>query len=440
MSFEARREMEHERIATRQGPTRYKTALIAAVLLALMIVLLGSMDSVAAPAVELSWDPPDHVSTNAANGAFRPVLRQAPGGTLVVAYNHEKANGTRNPYYSRSTDDGVTWSTPAPIRSASQHLRQVTLALDNNGAAHAVWRSGSGLAHAREDQWPNGENTIVSTADVLFDPYLVIGDDNVLHVVWAQAHGTQALHDIFHAYSTNGGSTWSTPTNLIVDNDRHSSAPAVAVDAQNNLHVVWEERILDLSLPNITRYEVHYLKGTKAGSSYNWPANATVLSGNIPTARRPAIVADDNDLHVSFARQTTNEEQYPYYRRFIAGSGWTAARDASSGNPVSVNTNSPFFLISSVANCNNGVYLYYHGSDRTNANEQIFGVSDYDSWGAVDTVTSDSVRHINPVVICRGGSLYMVVERVELATLNHQVYFTASRNINGVFLPIINRP
>lgn len=440
MSFDVWRDVEHESMAIRKRSTPRIFVLIVGALLVITTGLMSSIDSVAAPAVELKWDPLQHISTAAPNGAFRPILRQAPNGTLMVAYNRDTATTTRNPYFSRSVDDGVTWSTPAPIRNVDQRLRQVTLAFDNNNTAHAVWRSNSGLAHAAQSQWPNGENTIVSTGDILFDPYLAIGSDNVLHVVWAQAHGTQGLHDIFHAYSTNGGSSWSTPTNLVVDNDRHSSAPAVAVDAQNNAHVLWEERVLDLGQPGNYRYEIHYKKGTKSGSSYNWQGTATVLSGNIPTARRPAIVADGNDLHVSFARQVSDEEQYPYYRHFVPGSGWTAPRDASNGNPLSVNTNSPFFLISSIANCNNGVYLYYHGSEQTNANEQIFGVSDYDNWGAVDTVTSDTVRHVNPVVICRGGSLYMVVERVELATLNHQVYFTASRNINGVFLPIINRP
>ena len=413
-------------------------------LLAAMTLLLQSKDGVAAdlaPAVNLTWDTPKHLSTNSPNGAFRPVLRVAPNGDLVVAYNHKTLSNVQNPYFTRSTNAGETWTTPAPIRTSNADLRQVTLAIDNNSTAHAVWRSSSGLRHASDAQWPSAENTISSTPDVLLDPYLVIGGDNVLHVVWAQSQGAQGqVHDIYYAYSTNGGATWSTPLALIVSDTRHSSAPVAVVDAANNVHVFWEERILDLSQPGLFRYEIHYKKGTKNGSNYSWPSSSTVLSGNLTSARRPAAVASHNDVHLSFARQLTNEEQYPFYKRFTAGSGWSAALDASNGHPVSVNTNAPFFLISSVANCNNGIYLYYHGSEVTNAKEQIYGVSQYDNWGAIDVVTTDDIRNINPSLVCRGGSLYLSIERVELASVNHQVYFTASRNVNQVHLPMIARP
>ncbi|HZD11123.1 MAG TPA: sialidase family protein [Candidatus Binatia bacterium] len=410
------------------------------VVLVAATLFLNTFRGNAAPAVNLIWDTPKLLSTNATNGAFRPVLRQAANGTLMVAYNQRKSNNTQNPSFTRSTDDGETWTTPAPIRSSGSDLRQVTLAFDGSGTAHAVWRSSAGLAHAAQPQWPNGEHTIVSTSDVLFDPYLAIGSDNVLHVVWAQEYGDQGLHDIFHAYSSDGGVTWSAPRNLVSDNDRHSSAPVAVLDAANNVHVFWEERIFDPSQSGFFRYEIHYKKGTKSGSNYTWPSTATIVSGNLTSARRPAAVASGNIIHLSFARQVANEEQYPYYRRFVPGSGWSTVLDASSGHPVSVNTNSPFFLISSVAACNNGVYIYYHGSEETNAKEQIFGASDYDSWATQDVVTNDDVRHVNPNLICRGGSLYLTIERVEVATINHQIYFTASRNINQVNLPVIMRP
>ncbi len=417
-------------------------SLLLSLLAAAAFVVL-SRDGKAAPApgVNLAWDTPKHLSTNSPNGAFRPVLRMAANGALMVAYNHKTSTNTQNPYYTRSTDDGQSWTMPAPIRTSSADLRQVTLAFDNNSTAHAVWRSSAGLAHASEPQWPSSEHTIVATSDVIIDPYLVIGGDNVLHVVWAQAQGAQGeVHDIYYANSTNGGLTWSAPLALVFNNQRHSSAPVAVVDAANNVHVFWEERILDLSQPDLFRYEVHYKKGTRNGPNYTWPGSATVLSGTIATARRPAAVASGNELHVSFARQVSNEEQYPYYKRFAPGTGWSAALDASNGHPVSVNTNAPFFLISSVANCANGVFLYYHGSDVTNAKEQIYGVSQYDNWGGIDVVTTDDIRNVNPSLVCRAGSLYLSIERVELANTNHQIYFTAGRGVYQVHLPLIVRP
>src|SRR5690606_13106432 len=105
----------------------------------------------------------------------------------------------------------------------------------------------------------------------------------------------------------------------------------------------------------------------------------------------------------------------PYYRHYTPANGWQAAVDASNGRPVSVNTNAPFYLISSVATCNNGAYVYYHGSEDRNAKEQIFGDSSYDNWAVGDIVTTDENRHVNPSLVCRGGSLFLATERVELA-------------------------
>lgn len=420
---------------------RLSLALTTGLLLALAILLTQHTQSSAAPVVDLPWETPRLLSTNSPNGAFRPVLRQAPDGTLIVVYEHKLANNLRNPYFTRSTNGGATWSTPAPVRTANDDLRQVTLAFDGSNRAHAVWRNGSGLAHAVESQWPSTESTIISTSDIIFDPNLIIGSDGVLHVVWAQTQGTQGLRDTFHAYSTDNGDTWSTPTNLTSNNSQHSSVPVVVVDADNNVHVFWEERIVDLSQPGAFRFEVQYKKGTKSGSNYTWPATPTVVSGNVLPARRPAAVAHGNDLRLSFARQVASDQQYPFYRHYTHGAGWSAPLDASNGNPVSVNTNSPFFLVTSVATCGSDTFVYYHGSQETNAKEQIFGVSNYDNWNVVDAVTSDDVRNVNPTLICRGASLYLGMERVVPlgAEFRNQIFFTSSENVNAIFLPLVPR-
>lgn len=426
-------------VAAVKKPGRIYVTVLTGLLLALFSLHSQHMDGVAAPSVDLPWETPKRLSTNAAYGAFRPILRQAPNGTLMAAYEQKLANGVRNPYFTQSTDDGETWSTPAPIRSSGADMRQITLAFDNSSQAHAAWRTTSGLFHATESQWPSAETTVLSTSDLLFDPRLAIGGDDVLHLVWSQGAQGQP-HDIYHAYSTNNGATWSAAVALVTSESRHSSVPVIVVDAENNAHVFWEESILvDPGPPTQYRYEIQYRKGTKSGNAYSW-SSTSVVSGSISAARRPAATVNGNDVHLSFARQVASDEQYPYYRRFTPESGWSTPLDGSNGNPVSVNTNSPFYLISSVAACNLNVFVYYHGSEETNTNEQIFGVSNYDNWHGVDAVTTNNVRNVNPTLLCRGASLYLSMERVELATLNHQVYFSASHNINMVFLPFLARP
>lgn len=427
----------------RHDAARKFTLLLTLPGLLLGLLLWQGKSGAAAPA-DVQWSSPQHLSAGA-SAAFRPILGAASDGNKVmVAYNRRVAGGEdQNPYYSLSNDGGATWSAPAAIRSADQDLRQVALAFDSGNTAHAVWRTESGLAHAAETQWPSGNNPIPTTSDVILDPSLAIGGDDVLHVLWAQGGGNDP-HNIYHAYSTNGGADWSTPSALATATE-HSSVPVVAVDAANNVHVVWEERIFDISLEGFFRYQVHYRKGTKNGANYAW-SSADILSGSLIRARRPSLLAAGDDIHVSFAREVYDDDrlqarQYPYHTSFEPGSGWNTPADASGDNPVRVNTNIPFYLITALAACGNSVHLNYHGAEEadSNAKEQIWGTTmrSGNNWGAVTPATGGDTRNINPSVACGGGNVHLAFERVEQATVNHQIYYATEHNTNGAFLPVM---
>lgn len=408
------------------------------VTLAALVIVAQWVPAVAdeTPAPNYTWEGDRRLSTTSNLGAFEPALRTAGNGDLMIAYNHKINSSTRNPYYRRSTDGGATWSAPASIRNSSSNLRQVTLAFDSSNQAHAVWHSGAGLFHAAQNEWPAGSNAINTTAGDILDPVLAIGPDDVLHLVWAQG-AVGSLHNIYHAYSHNGGGAWSSPVALATAT-QHSSYPNVVTDSSGNVHVVWEERLYDVQL-NGFRYEIQYKKGTKTSSGYSWPGSPTVVSGSAQNSRRPVIAANGDALHLSYAIQESNEEQYPYYRQFTPGSGWSTPRDISNGTPVSVNTNSPFFLLSSIQICGNDVYLYYHGATELNTREQIWGATSANNWTTLDVVTDSGTRNINPVLVCLGGNLHLGFERVEQATVNHQIYYDQSNNMNAVYLPFLSR-
>lgn len=420
--------------------------LFAALIPAIMIVVLAALrsDVFSAPDLNLEWDQPRHVSTGTVNGRS-PVLVTAPNGTLLIAYDSQRPGGQYNPYFVRSTNGGASWTNPAPIRTAGATLDHVTVAYNSNSVAHAVWRSNSGLFHAQQSQWPSGStHTIVSTSDRISEPYLTIGPDNVLHVVWAQ-NATGLPHKIYHAYSTNGGTTWSSPTELS-DDTLHSRVPVIAVDQSNNIHVAWEEIVPDVGQPDFFRYEIHYKRGTKSGSSYNWQGSATVISAGIPRAQSPAILSEGNSIHVGFGRQVVDPSrpdfylQFPMYRKFTPGSGWSAPLDISRNKPLVVHTDSPFWLLTTMVNCEGSVYIYFHGSRETNAKERIWGATNGDNWGAMDIATSDQDRSVNPSLVCHGGGLHIAFELVGAGNDdNKQIYYTRSGNANQVFLSIITR-
>jgi hypothetical protein len=378
------------------------------------------------------WETPLHLSTTSTNGAFIPVLQAAPNGSLMVMYNHQLSSGVDNPYYRHLPAGSDNWSSPAPVRTSTDNLRQVTFAFDNNSTAHAVWRTAQAIQYAVQSQWPNQAETIVSTPDGVKDPDIAIDNNNLPHVVWVQDK------QIYHAYRTGG--MWII-TDLSTDehDERLSESPSVTVDADRNVHVVWDERF---AVPPPSRHEIHYKKGTWTGSGYNWDSNPTNLSAGIDLAHRPTIINEGNSLHVAFTRRDSNTKQFPYYTRFTPdspGSGWIAPVDTTGGYPVSVNTNLPFYLTNSVSICNNAVALHYEGALTTTGSESIWGTRNNNNqgWSGRTRITSDTERTFNPSAVCINGTVHLVYEVVVQIDSNHQIYYTKQKNL--LYLPIIRR-
>jgi hypothetical protein len=384
------------------------------------------------------WETPLHLSTTSTNGAFIPVLQAAPDGSLMVMYNHQVSSGVHNPYYRRLPAGSDNWSNPAPVRTSTDNLRQATFAFDNNSMGHAVWRTVEEeiqyAVQTVQSQWPNQAETIVNAATSVLDPDIVVDSNNLPHVVWAE--GLSSSRQIYHAYRTGG--SWEITS--LSTTQRQSGTSSVAVDADRNAHVVWEDRFVVSVIPEPTyRYEIHYKKGTWTGSGYTWDSNPTILSTGIDTARRPTIVNDGNMLHVAFTRRDSSTEQYAYYTRFTPGSGWSTPVDTTNGSPVGVNTNSPFFLTNSVSTCNNTVALHFHGTLSATGSESIWGTrsNNNQGWSGQARVTTDGVRAINPSTICVGGTVHLVYEVVVQINDNHQIYYTKQKNL--LYLPIIRR-
>jgi hypothetical protein len=321
------------------------------------------------------------------------------------------------------------------VRSSSQQLLQATFVYHNN-AAHALWRTDGGIFHALEDQWPSEENTIRSETDRVFQPDVASGKDDTVHVVWAEGEN---LQNIYHAYSTNNGATWTISPAVATLNDQ-SQTPAIAVDDSGNVHIVWEELLLVGNPPTI-RNEVHYRKGTKSGASYDW-GNVTILSSAFSNARRPAITTDADTVHVAFSSDVQvglNVAQIPYYQSYSDGV-WSAAVDVSNGTPVFVNTASPFFLVPALATCEGAVFYFYHGAETSNGKERILGVRrpNFDSqWNSVEIVTDGVTRAVNPSIACEGSRLHLAFEEILIDDSAHRIHYTYSRF--RVNLPMVTK-
>jgi hypothetical protein len=394
-----------------------------------------------APAAIQAWDEAILFSTtSAANGAYLPVIGAAANGTLLGTYNH-RIGTLNNPYYRLRPPGTLAFSNPAPLHVAANHSTQLTFAFDNNSTAHAVWRTDQNeVLYAHQIQWASNDYEIVTSAgsQQIRDPYIDVGGNGHIHVVWTQGENPQS---VYYSYSTNSGNSWSAPQMLSADDGRNAIVPKVVVDASNKVHVVWEARVFDIGLLDF-RWQIDYRTATWNGASYVWSAlPAAILSTGIQDVR-PALLAIGNELHLTYTEQVEPAEgsplQYVYYRHYIPGTGWLPPVDATGGPPVTVNTNSPFYLVTTITNCDEDIYVYFHGALSEGGQEQILGSNSTQNWAVRDFVTDGQTRDVNPSVTCDDGQLHILFERIFVANQNHQVYYITGAP-EGLFLPFISR-
>jgi hypothetical protein len=166
--------------------------------------------------------------------------------------------------YSRSVDDGMTWSPVVPIYTLADNTRNLNwsgeLAIDESGTWLALWTSEDGLASAGG----SGYHVVVATSNNdgadwteprPIDP-VARGDStpriasdghgNLLltwstRCDWGKTLGTDP--DVMASLSTERGATWRVPTalntNAVVDDWRDYNGD-LATDGQGNWVAVWE--------------------------------------------------------------------------------------------------------------------------------------------------------------------------------------------------------
>jgi hypothetical protein len=197
-----------------------------------------------------TWTAPAALNTNAATDSgddLEPQLATDGGGNWVaVWYNWQPADAL----VARSTDNGATWTDPAPIGSGLDP--QVT----TDGAGHwvAVWWSDEDLGGTIDTDW----DVLVST-------------------------------------STNNGAAWTAPaalnTNAATDSG-DDLKPQLATDGGGNWVAVWESNDT-LGGTIDTDWDVLVAGSTDNGATWTAPAvlntNAATDSGD---DRRPQATTD----------------------------------------------------------------------------------------------------------------------------------------------------
>lgn len=398
------------------------------------VMLLAAFVAQASSPVRLGWMIPQDVSQSGAAAASKgPRIAIDSDGHLHLIWMDDRA-GQADLYYARSVDVGNTWWDGEGIPTTPES-NQGSLALGSDGTIHACWWEQTSemysLLHAERTTggW-SLQPTVVVTGSKIFYP-TIAGAGDYLHVVWSGKPSNDGP-SLYYTRKPKIDGTWCDPT-AITDTAPMSMSGRMAVDASDNLHVVWHERTTPY-------HQVMYVSGTVGISQTTWSTPITVSAGLAQNATTPGIdVDDDFVVHVVFAVDVAGQDdtQDIYYASFPLSNTEGISPTAIPGSRVRVSEQLPFWASPSIAlDGLDEVHVVWHGAMDTDLWERIYYVVSEDhgaNWSPPMAISPDDDWADGFPTIATDGTLVHVAWQQEGLGSASDIYYSHSLPIFTLF-------
>jgi hypothetical protein len=193
----------------------------------------------------------------------------------------------------RSTDDGVTWSSPVNVSDGSSGVQGSYPAISSNGDVNVAWHSSSSGGQVRFDKSTDGGVTfgtdkIVSNAPNGWFPHMTIDlsggpFNDYIYVVWDDTR--YGDDDVFLSVSSDGGNSWSSAiriNNDPVSNGKDQYWPSIAISEQGEIVILFYDT---RNTQNNNIIEAYVARSTDGGATFTNELVSTVPSPtNIPNS------------------------------------------------------------------------------------------------------------------------------------------------------------
>ena len=293
------------------------------------------------------------------------------------------------------------WSPVTRLTWTSGPSTFPAIAIDSNSHIHVVWEDSTPFNYEIYYKkstdggatW-SGAQRLTSTSGSSFSPAIAIDSDNNPHVVWYDE--TPGNFEIYYKKSTDGGTTWSTIKRLTWISDT-SYYPVIATDSSNVIHVVWED-----GTPS-SGYEINYKRSTDGGATWGETQRLTWTSG---TSAYPAIALDSSDtIHVVWQEHLSFSSEIYYKKSTDAGTTWSAAKRLTW-------TNGQVYAYDPAIAIDSGNIIHVVWSHDKPGNREIYYKKSADggtTWGATQRLTWTSGESWHPAIAADSGNTIHVV-------------------------------
>jgi hypothetical protein len=227
--------------------------------------------------------------------------------------------------------------------------------------------------------------TLVDSTGINSQRSLARGSDGKLHAVYYRG---SAPSNIYYAYSTDGGATWTEEAVTAKTGTNHQVYPKLAVDSANNVHVIWTGLGWGT---NSGKYNIQY--SSRTGGAWGTPESVTDNSHNTPgvavsaTEGQMTLGLSSND-NVNVAWGDDNLSNSIYYRKRTTS--WQTAE-------LVYNTNTPYFPSMAIDSQDN-VHLVWEEDSGGGASGITYDLRTSGGWQGTEVVASIANNQVKPSI------------------------------------------
>lgn len=258
--------------------------------------------------------------------------------SLGVIYSDE-TSGKRGVYFSKSSDNGITWGSPVCIYK-SDNTYGCSVAVGKNNTIHVVYDVNTyqiryNFSLDNGSTWSVGRIIVPGSTILQLQPSIAVDSMDNLHVVWSgTSFPGDSTWNIRYMKFTKTTGLWSAPTNLTTETgSRHQQAPTIAIDGNNNLHVAWDGQRPGIGYGlNVIRYR----KYTNATLTWGAKLNVSIEGYDFDQMWSSIAINNSNGIHlVWYGRNAvTGTYQIIRHRSSPDGVTWGSFTTASSSTPA----------------------------------------------------------------------------------------------------------
>jgi hypothetical protein len=243
----------------------------------------------------------------------RKLVADSSGNLYTVYVNRTSVNQI---FISNTSDLGETWNENKVTNDSASTGRdqyEPSLTIDSSDRLHVVWRGDvAGYNHIRYANsadggktWDNFKmvTTGTSKSDSNFAPSIAVDSHDTVHIAWYGSSASNTASYNIHYINRTSTGTWGTLTMVTTDtNDLYHQNPNIAVDSENDVHVLWAGHTSSAAVYNIQYKTMDATTGT-------WSSINMITSSSSNDNSNASMVIDlDDNIYVVWDAEPTPKQ------------------------------------------------------------------------------------------------------------------------------------